>query len=638
MQKRQTKILDCFIDAPNRFHSINDLKKIADCSEKTVRNDLDKIERYLLRFPDVLLIRTRGKGIMLQGEDKAILTIYLALHRIPTISEEEKHIEMAYLLLTSKTAITQQYFIDKYFVHAAIIKNDLEVINQWFLKFHLKIISVRGKGTFVEGNEFNKRKAIAHLSELLDNTTAKEKVLHFFEPSEVHIVQSALRQMKHHFRLTMNDASFDSLVMHGLIMIKRTKQQHKIEIPEDQLKEADTLVYEMTTYILDYIRGKMNITFPKEEKVYYSWHVASVMQQNKATSSQDFPISDQTKKITNQLIDKMEALTFLPFKEDASLEDSVAVHMEAALTRLKYGFHISNPMLHDIKRLYPYMLSMVVFALHEIAEENKYNIPEEEAAYLVLHFQATIERMKNRRAKQRALVVCHMGIGMSRLLEAKLKQQYKGLTIVDSIAMEQLMHMSEGELAEIDFIISTEPIEKQIIPHLVITPLLSNKDKKVLHQFMEKKEEPDAPKAYKQLKELLADALFQRDIALDHPFKIIERLASQLVRLDFVEAAFIHGTLKRERASFTAIGGKIAIPHTEPATVKRTSLSIGILKNPVIWGHEQVSVVFMLAINEQDRNITRELLAEISHLTADPQKVEQIMKCKNKQDMRAVFE
>jgi hypothetical protein len=51
-------------------------------------------------------------------------------------------------------------------------------------------------------------------------------------------------------------------------------------------------------------------------------------------------------------------------------------------------------------------------------------IPEEEAAYLTLHFQAAIERLRrSSHNPKRTIIVCHMGIGMSQLLRTKIKDQ-----------------------------------------------------------------------------------------------------------------------------------------------------------------------------------------------------------------------
>src|SRR5699024_12331565 len=85
---------------------------------------------------------------------------------------------------------------------------------------------------------------------------------------------------------------------------------------------------------------------------------------------------------------------------------------------------------------------------------------------------------------------------------------------------------------------------------------------------------------YSTLRYFISNGLFQRDVDLEHPFQVVERLSNQLVRLAVVDETFTHSALLRERASCTAGAGNIAIPHAEPYTVKRSTVSMAILNEP----------------------------------------------------------
>lgn len=124
---------------------------------------------------------------------------------------------------------------------------------------------------------------------------------------------------------------------------------------------------------------------------------------------------------------------------------------------------------------------------------------------------------------------------------------------------------------------------------------------------------------------------------MEHPFQVVERLSEQLVHLQLVEEAFTHSALIRERTSYTAIGGAIAIPHAKPATVRQSTVSMAILKEAMEWGSEQVSIVFLLAINEEDLEVTEDLLKEISNLSEDPPFIEKLLEVKNKQEVETLF-
>src|SRR5699024_12880245 len=94
---------------------------------------------------------------------------------------------------------------------------------------------------------------------------------------------------------------------------------------------------------------------------------------------------------------------------------------------------------------------------------------------LVLHVKTLIEHMEEKKHPKRVLVVSNKGIGMSRLLQAKLEQQYKGLTIVGCIAKNKMQQFLKTS-SEINFIITTVSLSKIDIPYVVKSPLLEKKD------------------------------------------------------------------------------------------------------------------------------------------------------------------
>src|SRR5699024_12814786 len=122
-----------------------------------------------------------------------------------------------------------------------------------------------------------------------------------------------------------------------------------------------------------------------------------------------------------ELTDKLRELTLINFQEDTVLIDGLTIHMDSVVNRLTYGFPITNPLLSEIKKMYPYMFVMVLLAVKDLKSFD-IQMPEDEAAYLVLHFQASMERMQGTRTvKKQAVIVCHMCIGLLLLMQAKIE-------------------------------------------------------------------------------------------------------------------------------------------------------------------------------------------------------------------------
>src|SRR5699024_11819837 len=103
-------------------------------------------------------------------------------------------------------------------------------------------------------------------------------------------------------------------------------------------------------------------------------------------------------------------------------------------------------------------------------------LPEDEIAYLTLHFQASVERReKKNHQKKQGIIVCHLGVGTSHLLQAKLEQQFKDIDIIACIGEAELQPYLSS--AEADFRSEEHTSELQSRFDLVCRLLLEKKNK-----------------------------------------------------------------------------------------------------------------------------------------------------------------
>jgi activator of the mannose operon (transcriptional antiterminator) len=78
--------------------------------------------------------------------------------------------------------------------------------------------------------------------------------------------------------------------------------------------------------------------------------------------------------------------------------------------------------------------------------------------------------------------------------------------------------------------------------------------------------------------------------------------------------------------SATNIGSGIAIPHANAKFIKQSAIAIATLKEPLEWGNEKVSLVFMLAVKHEDQTMTKQLFSELSYLSEQPAFVQKLTK------------
>lgn len=619
MNNRQKELLRIMLVHEEGVLHIKELAEQLNCAEKTVRNDLDRIEEYLGEYPEISVIRKPGLGISIEGSDEERSKILQGILSGEAKSNEERLFEMAFQLLTSHKPVTLQHFADLYYVPKTAIKKDIETISDWLMRYELEIVSKPRVGNLIQGPELKKRNALAQLSEL--NPSAqydKNVVLDLFLPYEIMVVKNAILEMQHTFSIAFPEEAVNSLLVHALVMVKRTRQRAPIFVQDSEKQDASRRKeYRYAEFLFASLESSFGMKFPEEERVYFTWHLVSSKRVNEGVQ-QALEMEEETEKLVQLVIEKMGSLTLIGFEEDVVLADGLAVHMHSVLNRIKFGFPITNPLLFNIKKMYPYMFNMVMLALDDAKDLHGVKIPEDEAAYIVLHFQASIERLEKKRDKKRkAVIVCHMGIGMSHLLEAKIEQQYQNIDILACIGRTELNGYLEENQA--DFVISTIPLERISLEHIVISPLFAQEDKKKLSQFVESLEQKQIDHNGNDLfTSFLSEELVFFNVKKEHRYEVVEMLAAALFSKGHVSLEYIHSAVNRERSSETAIGGGIAIPHGNPDMVQRSALAVAVMEEPILWGNERVTLVFMLAISKQNQGDIRGIIGRISALSETP--------------------
>lgn len=84
MNDRQRNLLKILLVSPDNFFQVKELRGLLDCSDKTVRTDLNRLEQFLTSYPEVRLVRKRSIGIKLQVPEKVKGDIYDKINRIST--------------------------------------------------------------------------------------------------------------------------------------------------------------------------------------------------------------------------------------------------------------------------------------------------------------------------------------------------------------------------------------------------------------------------------------------------------------------------------------------------------------------------------------------------------------------------
>ncbi|KKI89128.1 PTS sugar transporter subunit IIA [Bacillus sp. SA1-12] len=627
MNERQKEILMILLTEIGKPLFVQSIAERIGYSEKTVRNDFKIIETFLNGHLTAKLVRKPGLGVYIEIDEVEKTQLFKMLQETSSmqkdVEESFRVMQIAYQLLMSKAPVSAQEIAEKYYVNKSVIKKDLDTIEKWLDQKGLTLVSKQKVGVSVEGTETNKRKALAQLPELnKDTAEGADFISKQFSSHEITIIQGELNDFQRQYSLFFTDETTERLVIHILMMIRRTKLGQAISLAKQELEYlSEKQEFKWASTFLKKLEIIFVVHFSEEEIAYFTLHLLGGrhrLPKHHGTSEKtdDLQGRDQHAAIIEDLLKQMTELTKLDFTDDDSLREGLSIHLYSALNRIKFGLTVSNPMLNEIKRMYPYIFDSVIHVIEELNNKFSISIPEEEAAYLTIHFQASIERLRqNHRNKLNAIIVCHMGIGMSQLLNVKLEKKFQSLNIIDSIAKADLREYLDHH--NLDLIISTIDLVGLKIPHIVISPLLEGAEEKRLKEFIAQ-QTAGANQLNSALVQYVETSALFLQYSSEHRFKIIEELANALYDGGFVGKEYGYSAILRERMSATTIGSGIAIPHGNPKLIKKPAIAVAALKHPIEWSGENVSLVFMLAVPNQDQQTTKQLFRELSSISEQP--------------------
>lgn len=144
-----------------------------------------------------------------------------------------------------------------------------------------------------------------------------------------------------------------------------------------------------------------------------------------------------------------------------------------------------------------------------------------------------------------------------------------------------------------------------------------------------------------EIKDILKDSLVKIPLSGTSKSTVILEMIELLANDGQIkdQQLFLAAVEEREKQGITGMGGGIAIPHGQSATVQQPAVAIGLTKVPIQWesyDQEPVDVIVMLAIPEGKEGSQSHLtlLAKLSTKLADPSRVQRIRSVENYSDLK----
>lgn len=495
-------------------------------SSRTVLREMPKIEEWLDEN-EFKFIKKPGVGLIIDEnvDNQQLILELLEVEKIKKeYSKEERKKIIVGELLTAKEPLKLFYFTSQLKVSEGTLSGDLDNIAKWLEKFNISLIRKPGLGIYVQGEENDFRKALVSLlydtineNELIDavkeagdtkrdkdviELSVENKLLKFIDKDIIKSVEKTVGDLEDALDIKLADNAYIGLVVHLSLAIQRIKNNEKISMDEETLKELSKLPeFSMAEKIVKVIEKEFDIDIPKGEIGYITMHLKGA-KLRLSSKNEDFNLSNlDIKQVAYHIISAAEK----EFGEDGKLITDLTNHLVPAISRLKMKLNIRNPLLENIKENYSKEFEVCSKACDILKiMTNLYEIPESEIAYITMHIAAALEK-NVLDEKVRVVIACHTGIGTSRLLMSIIEKEFKNIQVMGTISS---INIDSEKLKEdrIDFIISTVEL-KVDYKYIRVNAIITDSDKMLIEDnirrvLKKKKYEKIAKKTYvKSIKE-----------------------------------------------------------------------------------------------------------------------------------------
>lgn len=579
INSRETKIINILKNAVEPISGVALSEEIG-CSTKTIQSDIKNINKVLVKSE---IVSIRGKGYKLKGDFEELdikNDIYDDINRESYILKK-----MINLSNCNDNYIRIEDLADLMYVSLSTVKNDLKEVKKKLNDNNIKVETKHKQGIYISGSEDNIIKFIINICNDKSNNLNLNDFLITEVINNIFKIKHNILEVLEKESLLITDLEFKNILGYILISLSRNS------IDKDNL---------INKYINNYKEKRNKIINNDSNK-------------------------EKIKKAIKIFCENLKIATNIDITEDKIFEECLDSHISNLCKKNELGISESYPIsANEIKLKYAFAFELAKIAKKTIEDNLEISINEEETGNIALHIGGAIERANQNTKKKiyKVVIVCTSGIGTSMLIKSKLENLfYNKIEIVKVIPAYLIDYIN---VIDVDFVISTVPMELENTPLIKISPLLNEKEVKIIEKYLE------TEKVYSNLsiQYLLERDLFFTNLIFDTKEKIIEYMADALIEKEYIDEEMKQSFFDREKIATTEIGNMVAIPHGAKGKIFKNRIAIGILRKPIKWEINEVKLVIMIAIDTEFVLNYEELFSDIYKRVDSIAKVINI--CENK--------
>lgn len=636
------KTIRLFLESDKPITSKNIANQIG-MSESSVKHNMKSIKR-IISSSKAILHSSPGTGFWLEANDSQRKKLYeiIDIEHYKGNSFTYRKNYILKILLEENVEYPIQLFADDLYVARNIVIRDLDNIEKWLSFFNIKMIRVRNKGIMIEGSEFDIRQAIIYNnSSLMDNQAVnvdRMKGLDYrisavfynyykkvYPNNDIYYFQDIVLMAEKKLDYQFEDVSFVQLIEYITVSFNQIKKGrpitennvlNKCRLTSRELDVARKIILSVFTEFSSELDIEIRclaaqfLLYGTYEEAQGSSYIKEAFCENEAYVF--------VEKLQNIIVNKKILIN------DNLISDMALIFKKKKMSK-SYQITNSNYLKYDIKEQLPGLYGIVLANIPPLEKTLNVKFTEYDIAYLTMLIDNAIDESID---EVKVLLLSSFNINTTKYTKKKISRSVNNIHID---AINNIDNLDFSLFDDYDVVLSTVKIDYDGI--IKISRRLDSYDLEIIRN------EVDKCRKSKQEIVTIEHQLFRQElICSSYRAKRKEDVLAKGVEIlekhGYCTNKFYDVITEREKFVTTSLGNGVAIPHGYKKEILKSGVAVIKLDYPINWNErEQVELVFVLAIDFNDRHSIYEFFAKFYSLIDDSARLEAIKKAETNEEL-----
>ncbi len=580
------------------------------------------------------LITSSNKGYRIQKERAVDIINAQQSIRMPNNYEERKKYILEKILLSQQFP-TIDFLSDRLCISPLTLQNEISKLRNELSALNL-YLRVKNNKFSIVGLDRDKHRLVVELinKELENSSFSLEGIQDLFLNVDLKKVKKIVLDSLKENKYFLDDYSLLNYILHIAVFIElngghNTKEQehslHKINFREVASPHIYHIIEDIYTELMQVYGGNYSIKdFCEVSLSMMTSAVSSHITKLHMDQLGDL-VGPEIEELLFEIVRSVRNTYSIDLKEDGFMI-RFAFHLKNVLERVQNNINIRNSQFMKIKKDFPLIYVIAVYISNIINKRMNCTLSEDEIAYIALHIGVLMEEKKAYSEKITCIVLAPNYYTVGRALFKRLSAIFSESLIISNF-ITSIDDLSETE--KFDLLLSTISINTIIdIPYIPIDPFLSETSiNNVFQKIEEVKQLKMKQKMTDQFKYFFRNDLFFYNQPFKTHVEAIETMCDFMMEKQYVDKNYKKEIYEHEEVAPSSYGN-IAIPHPLTNNAISSVIAISINPTPIEWGSNKVNIVFMLSLQEENRDQFKDIFDFITHLISNKEFFTKIMNAK----------